>query len=422
MSAGQDQLFEQLWAGTAPMEAWTESRQGGVITEVADGIIAVHSTYFCGSVTAIRTASGLVVIDTANPVFAPETLSAIRRWDASPIHTVIYTHGHVDHTSGIKGIDEEAAANGWQRPRIIGHRNVALRLQRYMDTHGLNSLVQAQQFNYQNFSYPIGQRWPDDVYDDTLTLEVGDVRLELFHGRGETDDATFVWLPERRVLVSGDFVAWVFPNSGNPRKVQRFTAEWAAALRRMAALGPEILIPGHGPVVFGAERASQMLGDGAAALENLMQQTLALMNRGANLDEVLQAVKAPADLLAKPYLVPKYDDPEFVVRGIWHLYAGWFTGDAAQLKPASAVTLATEIAALAGGAGALVSRAEALAQTGQVRVAVQLVEYAARAAPEDKSVQAARAAVLERMIAEETSLMGKAFFSVFLREAQSKSI
>lgn len=416
-----DPLFERLWAGTAPMEAWTESRAGGVITEVADGIIAVHSTYFCGSVTAIRTAAGLVVIDTANPVFAPQTLAAIRRWDAGPIHTVIYTHGHVDHTSGIGGIDAEAAANGWPRPRVVGHRNVARRLRRYIDTQGLNSLVQAQQFNHANFSYPIGQRVPDEVYDEALALEVGGVRLELFHGRGETDDATFVWLPEKRVLVSGDFVAWVFPNSGNPRKVQRYTPDWAAALRRMAALGPEILVPGHGPVVFGAARAAQMLGDGAAALESLVDQTLALMNRGADLDEVLRSVAAPAALVAKPYLVPKYDDPEFVVRGIWHLYAGWFTGDAAQLKPAPAKALAAEIAALAGGAGVLAARAEALAGAGATRVAVQLAEYAARAAPEDRAVQAARARVLERQIAEETSLMGKAFLAVFLREAQAKA-
>ena len=66
-----------------------------------------------------------------------------------------------------------------------------------------------------------------------LALMVGGVRIELFHGRGETDDATFVWLPEQRVLASGDFVIWVFPNAGNPRKVQRFGPDWAAALRRM---------------------------------------------------------------------------------------------------------------------------------------------------------------------------------------------
>ena len=94
--------------------------------------------------------------------------------------------------------------------------------------------------------------------------------MELFHGRGETDDATFVWLPERRVLASGDFVIWMFPNAGNPRKVQRYAAEWAATLRRMQALKAEVLIPGHGPVIFGAARAGQVLDDGAMLLESLV--------------------------------------------------------------------------------------------------------------------------------------------------------
>jgi hypothetical protein len=57
-------------------------------------------------------------------------------------------------------------------------------------------------------------------------------------------------------------------------------------------------------------------------LESLTGQTLGLMNKGSSLDEILHAVSAPAALLAKPYLLPQYDDPEFVVRNIWHLYAG----------------------------------------------------------------------------------------------------
>ncbi|WP_306778433.1 alkyl sulfatase dimerization domain-containing protein, partial [Klebsiella aerogenes] len=47
---------------------------------------------------------------------------------------------------------------------------------------------------------------------------------------------------------------------------------------------------------------------------------------GCSLDDMLHQVRAPRELLAKPYLLPKYDDPEFVVRGIWHLYAGWHDG------------------------------------------------------------------------------------------------
>ncbi|CEJ14527.1 Metallo-beta-lactamase superfamily protein [bacterium YEK0313] len=417
----RDPLFERLWDGSAPMEEWTAAVSHGAITEVADDIITVHTTYFCGSVTAIRTSEGLVLIDTAKPETARRTLEVVRSWDDGPIHTVIFTHGHIDHTSGITVIDEEADARGRPRPRIVAHRDVQRRMERYEASHGYNSIAQGQQFDDPGYVYPIGQRRPDQIYDDTLSLTIGGARLDLFHGRGETDDATFVWLPDRRILASGDFVIWVFPNAGNPRKVQRYAAEWAAALRRMEALKPAILIPGHGPVVFGAERAAQMLRDGAEALEHLVAGTLALINRGATLDEILRSVKVPARYLAKPYLIPKYDDPEFLVRAIYHFYAGWFDGDPAHLKPAPVGDLAAELAALAGGPHKLADRAAALAATGQSRLAVQLIEFAGAAAPDDRAIQATRAAVLRLAIGQETSLMGKAFLAVYERAAERRA-
>src|SRR5215469_12482521 len=359
------------------MEEWTQAVSHGAVTAITDDIITVHTTYFCGSVTVIRTAAGLVFLDTAKPDTAAQTLAAIRRWDDGPVHTVIYTHGHINHTSGITLLDEEADARGVPRPRIIAHRNVLRRLSRYEASHGFNSIVQGQQFNYPDYAYPVGQRRPDEIYDDTLCLTIGNERFELFHGRGETDDATFVWLPEHRILASSDVVIWAFPNAGNPRKVQRYAPDWAAALRRMQALKPGVLIPGHGPVIFGGERAAQVLDDGAAVLESLTRQTLELMNKGSSLDEILHSVRAPAELLAKPYLLPKYDDPEFVVRGIWHLYAGWFDGNPAHLKPAPAAELAAELASLAGGAERLAQRAAILAEAGRTRLAAHLAEFAA---------------------------------------------
>lgn len=414
-------LFERLWSGSAEMEAWTEAVSAGVITRISDNIITVHSSYFCGSVTAVRTETGLVVIDTAGAAFAKRTLEVIRSWDKSPIHTVIFTHGHVDHTSGIAGIDAEADANGVPRPRIVAHRNVSRRMERYVTSHGYNSIAQAQQFNMPGYVYPIGQRRPDLIYDDTLSLEIGGETFELFHGRGETDDATFVWLPRQRVLASGDFVIWVFPNAGNPRKVQRYAADWATALRTMEQLRPAILIPGHGPVVFGEERAAQMLRDGADALEHLVGATLALLNQGATLDEILSAVRVPAHILAKPYLRPRYDDPEFLVRAIYHFYAGWFDGDAARLKPAKTADVARELAQLAGDAGILAKRAADLAAGGETRLALHLAELAASAAPQDRQIQAIRAGVLQRVIDGESSLMAKSFFAVFQREAAARS-
>jgi hypothetical protein len=68
-------------------------------------------------------------------------------------------------------------------------------------------------------------------------------------GRGETIDATFVWLPSRRILANGDVFICMFPGAGYP-------AEGAASRGKMG-------------------------------------RHLALMNRGATLDQMLHAVTAP---------------------------------------------------------------------------------------------------------------------------------
>jgi alkyl sulfatase BDS1-like metallo-beta-lactamase superfamily hydrolase len=414
-------LFERLWNGTAPMEDWSAAVAGGSVNTISEDIISVSTSYLFGNVTALRTAEGLVVIDSGSRETADQTLAAIRRWDDRPVHTIIYTHGHIDHTWGARLFDQEADARGVARPRIIAHRDVLKRFRRYDETQGLNTLVMGRQFNQPGYVFPGAHRRPDEIYDDTRTLSVGGVEIDLMHGRGETDDATFVWLPQTRVLISGDFVIWVFPNAGNPRKVQRFAPDWAATLRRMQALQPAVLVPGHGPVIAGPERANQVLGDGADVLEQLVTQTLALMNTGHALNDILHSVHAPKELLAKPYLAPKYDDPEFVVRNIWHLYAGWYDGNPSHIKPAREAELAAEIALLAGGAAVLAQRAGALAERGQTRLAAHLIEFAVAAAPGDSALQTWRATIYAACGAAETSLIGKALFAVAQRDAQARS-
>src|SRR5947199_3037088 len=123
-----------------------------------------------------------------------------------------------------------------------------------------------------------------------------------------------------------------------------------------------------------------------------------MMNAGARLDDIVHTVRAPAHLLARPYLQPVYDEPEFVVRNVWRLYGGWYDGNPAHLKPAPEARVATEIAALAGGAGRLADRARAVGEKGDLRLAAHLAEMAALAAPDDTAVQAARAEVFQRRV------------------------
>ena len=182
-------------------------------------------------------------------------------------------------------------------------------------SHGFNSIVQGQQFNKPDYVYPDRPAAPDEVYDDTLSLTIGGERIELFHGRGETDDATFVWLPERRVLASGDFVIWVFPNAGNPRKVQRYAAEWAAALRRMQRSRRKSSSPAMARS-SSARRAPRRCCVTAPRCWRTWPADAGADEQGRHARRDPARRAAPAELLAKPYLLPKYDDPEFLVRGI----------------------------------------------------------------------------------------------------------
>ncbi len=130
-----------------------------------------------------------------------------------------------------------------------------------------------------------------------------------------------------------------------------------------------------------------MLDNIAAALEALVDGVLDMMNAGRSLDEIVHTVRVPEHLAGLPYLQPVYDEPEFVVRNIWRQYGGWWDGNPARLKPPADEVLAREVAALAGGTSALVERARAVAEAGDLRLACQLVEWAAAAAPDDLAAQ-----------------------------------
>jgi alkyl sulfatase BDS1-like metallo-beta-lactamase superfamily hydrolase len=115
-----------------------------------------------------------------------------------------------------------------------------------------------------------------------------------------------------------------------------------------------------------------------------------------------------------------YDEPEFVVRNIWRLYGGWYDGNPANLKPAREAALATELAALAGGATRLAEHALAVADR-DIRVACHLAEYAVQAEPDNAHAHAIRAEVFQRRRDGETSLMAKGIFGYAANESKAHS-
>lgn len=400
------------------------------LSEVADGVAVVESFSHC---VALRTDEGLVAFDASSPITGGRVVAALRAWSADPVHTLVYTHGHLDHVGGSGAFVADAEAAGRPRPVVVAHRAVPRRLERYRRTDGWNRIINNRQFGWianadlriAGSADPIPERFlpadvaePDVTYDSTHRLTVGGTDIELHHGLGETDDHTWAWLPARRAICCGDYLIWNFPNAGNPQKVQRYPAEWADALREMAALGPELLLPAHGLPIGGADRIRRVLTDVAEVLEGLVEACLAMMNAGATLDEIVHTVTVPADALARPYLRPLYDEPEFVIRNIWRRYGGWWDANPARLKPPPDAAVAAEVAALAGGVERLVARAAALAGEGDLRLACQLAEWAVQAEPDNRRAHEARVAVYRRRHGAESSLMAKGIFASAARESE----
>ncbi|MBX7160924.1 MAG: MBL fold metallo-hydrolase [Acidimicrobiia bacterium] len=407
------EMADAVWeTGELPQQGLMLVGADSVVVEVAEGVGVLPS--FC-NVMPIRAGDALVLVDTSSPFTAAQNFARIREWTDLPLHTAVYTHGHVDHACGMGPFDAEARDRGLPRPRVVAHEAVLARFRRYAKTAGYNGSINRRQFGFSELEWPTEYREPDVTHRDGIDLSVGDRRLQLRHARGETDDHTWVFLPDEGVLYPGDLMIWCVPNAGNPQKVQRYAGEWAAALREMLACGAEIMLPSHGLPVVGKDRVATVLADTAELLESLEAQTLELMNAGASLDEVIHTVSAPAHLLERPWLQPIYDEPEFIVRNIWRLYGGWYDANPAHLHPAPQAVLAREVAALAGGAGALARRAVEVADAGDLRLAGHLVDFAQNADPADAAVAEAAADIWGRRRDAATSLMAKGIYNAAVR-------
>lgn len=407
------ELAERYWRGEAdlvrehhPVQAFFKGAQ-----EIAPGLL-----YFKGiaAISVVDTGAGLVMLDAGTKRDVDRVYEAVRAWRPdAPLVAAVFSHHHLDHIWATKRFDDEAAARGWPRPQVYAHALLPEHFDRYRKTQGWNRAINGRQFlgHGAAMDWPVDYRYPDVTFERELTLKVGELRFELRHARGETDDHVWAWVPERGWIFPGDLFIWAVPNAGNPQKVQRYCGEWGTALREMAARDADLFVCGHGMPIFGAGRIRQALLDTAEYLESIESQTVALMNRALPLDEILQRVRPPAHLADRPYLRPIYDDPQFLVRNVWRRYGGWWEGEPDMLLPAPRAQQAREWVALAGGLERVLARVAALEADGDLRMACHLVEMACLAEPASGAAHDVRARVYAARAAGEIATMPRGIFN-----------
>jgi alkyl sulfatase BDS1-like metallo-beta-lactamase superfamily hydrolase len=388
----------------------------GRLEEVTDGLFMVHGF---GNVGVVQGRGELLIVDVSSPLTAPMALRALRQHSADPIQTIVYTHGHFDHCGGIGHFLDDAKERGHQPPKIWAHDNVLSRFGRYERTRSWNDAINSAQFGLDSATplFPESHPRPDATYRDREVLELSEEPVLLRHAEAETNDATWVWLPERKAALVGDLVIHSMPNLGNPNKPRRYTLGWAEALDAIASERPDHLIPGHGDPVSG-DLVLELLTETARALRFLHDAVVDRLNAGQWPDQIVDAdIQLPDDLAAKPYLQPVYGCARFVVQEVIREYAGWWGGDPARLFPVPTAQAAGDLLALAGRE-AVQQRAAALLDEGHHRRALHLAVMVWQADPSNGDGQALLAQVLETTVDAEPSFIGQSFLRQAIRHVR----
>jgi alkyl sulfatase BDS1-like metallo-beta-lactamase superfamily hydrolase len=418
MAESGDEQLDYLTATGLPKEEAAFFYRGPS-EEVTAGVIFMPDQ---GNATAFLCDDRIMLIDTTGLWVANGHINDVRRnYSQAPVEAIVYTHGHIDHTSGAREWFKDAEANGQARPRVIGHEDVSRRFDRYRMMGPQNDFINEVQFGMRlrEMKPFTNAPWtdPDETYRQSLTTTVRGERFELHHSLGETDDETWVWCPGRRVLCTGDTFVWCTPNAGNPYKVQRYAKDWAGALEAMAALRPAHLLPGHGPPMSGEDRIHEALMTTAHLLRSIHDQVVDKMNEGKWLEDIMREIDYPST--DYPWLRPIYDHPEFIARNVYRLYGGWYSGDPADILPAHSEDVAKELVGICG-TNLLLERARALRDSGDLQMACHIASFARKGDPDNKEALMLWRELLRARSDGETSLMARGAFNFAATEAEER--
>src|SRR5512137_767949 len=167
----------------------------------------------------------VMVIDTqATPVMAQDVIRRIRKVTAKPIRYVVLSHYHAVRVLG---------ATGYQPEHVIASRDTYdLIVER--GEQDMKSEIERFPRLFQAVESVPGLTWPTIVFERRMTLWLGKLQVEIMQlGRGHTKGDTVVWLPQERILFSGDLVEY----DATPYTGDAYLTHWPATLDAIAGLG-----------------------------------------------------------------------------------------------------------------------------------------------------------------------------------------
>ena len=413
--------------GAERLKSFAENNFQETIREIEKGVWHVlgigHS-----NATIVEGNSGVILIDCFETVERGIALKQIvREKTGKEVHTIIYTHGHIDHRGGAEAFSDTVL-------EVIAFTPKFSTLERTERLRDVQVLRGKRQFGYaltdeEAITQGLGNREGvvygeqrgelpvRPFYDEDVVERVIDgVQVVMRRLPGETDDQIMVWFPQKKVLCCGDNYYGCFPNLYAIRGSQyRNIAEWINSLNTILSYPAEYLLPGHTAPILGSDAIQTVVGNFRDAIEWILEHTLAGMNEGKTADELAVEIRLPEHYAALPYLGEHYGCTEWTVRAIYSAYLGWFDGNPNNLHPLAPNEHACKMVALIGGWDKVYIAAKAAYETKDYQWCLELCDLLlAKQLQEDAFVLKAKAML---SLAEyETSANGRHYYIACAKE------
>ncbi|HEA67420.1 MAG TPA: MBL fold metallo-hydrolase [Desulfobacterales bacterium] len=407
--------------------------------KVTDRVYQVRG-YDLSNISFIEGDTGWIVID---PLVSAETAKAAldlvdRHLGKKPIHTVIYTHSHVDHYGGVRGIVSEAdekagkvkilAPEGFLEHAVSENviaGNAMSRRAHYMYGAFLKKGPKGQVdagLGKGTSMGSVGLIAPTEIISKTgqeMTIDGVKIIFQVTPGT-EAPAEMNIYFPQFKALCMAENVTHTLHNLYTLRGAQvRDAKAWAYYINEAKELfgdKAEVEFASHHWPVWGKEKINDLLKKQRDLYKYLHDQTLRLANNGFTLIEIAGMIELPESLGSMFANRDYYGTVSHNVRAVYNKYLGYFDGNPANLNPLPPEAAGRKYVEFMGGAESVINKSREAFNNGEYRWVAQVMSHVVFADPNNQAARDLEADALEQLGYQSESAPWRNFYLMGAQE------
>ncbi|MGB7387686.1 MAG: alkyl sulfatase dimerization domain-containing protein, partial [Pseudomonas neustonica] len=414
-------LDQEAAPDTVNPSLWRQAQLNNIhgLFKVTDGLYQIRGMDLA-NMTIIEGDTGLIIID---PLLSPSTAKAglelyYQNRPEKPVVAVLYTHNHVDHWGGVKGVLDEADVKAG-KAHVYAPAGF---MEHAVSENVIAGPAMSRRATYQfGATLPPGERGhvdtglgkalshgsrsliaPTDTVPDNanLTIDGIEIQFQMAHG-SEAESEMMMYFPKFKVLDTGEVTSQHMHNVYTIRGAAvRDASAWShyidLALERFGDK-TDVLIGQHHWPVWDQEATKQFLSAQRDMYKYIHDQSVRMINKGYLPGDIAEQIKLPESLDQQWYARGYYGTLSHNAKAIYQRYMGWYDANPANLNPLPPEQNAAKTVAYMGGADKVIEQARKDFDNGEYRWVASVMNQVVFAEPENQAARELGADALEQL-------------------------